>query len=301
MRKYSRKDAIYGLALAGISAAVALLFVGLSVLVRFTTIAFYIAGGIALTVPMTKKYYLSSILAYAATSALAFLIAGDIITVVGFVAYFAPISLLTAFMYNKHVKWYIQLPVKIVFINGILALLYFVCHTIVVSDAIMDRLSYPIIAVVGTILLVAIDFAEQFIYSKLILIVDKVLRHREQPEENNSDIHPFEDDADLYDDAPVIFERKQEPKSADLEERTNPDANSENISANSLVPGDNNASSEDKNADSDDDRASSGYIDIAGSGDFSNSDSASVHSDENDSESIGAESADDSGDGGDDR
>ena len=50
-RKLNRQDAIYQLALAGISAAIALLFVWLSVLVRFSTVAFYVAASVAIMVP----------------------------------------------------------------------------------------------------------------------------------------------------------------------------------------------------------------------------------------------------------
>lgn len=175
-RKISRQDAVYQIALAGISAAVALLFVWLGVLVSFSTVAFFIAAGIALMVPLTKKYYLSSIFAYIVSSALAFVVAGDIYAVVGYIAYFGPISLITGIMCNLKVKWFISVPVKILFINGALALLYFVCHTIVIDASIMEKIDYWVIALVGTVILLAIDFVLQFMYLRLIPIVAKALR-----------------------------------------------------------------------------------------------------------------------------
>ncbi|MCM1306194.1 MAG: hypothetical protein NC037_03340 [Bacteroides sp.] len=185
--RIGRQEAIYQLALAGISAAIALLFVGLSVLVRFSTVAFYVAASVAIMVPLAKRYYLAGFFAYAVAAALGFVIAGDIYTVAGFVAYFGPMALITGIMYNKKVKWYIALPVKVVYINGALALLYFVCHTIMIDASIMDKLSYPIIALVGTIALVLIDYVLQFVYSRLIPLVEKVLRPREKAPERSSD------------------------------------------------------------------------------------------------------------------
>ena len=58
-----KKRTAYALALAGISAALALLFVWLGVVTRYVTIAFYAAAGLAVNVPLCKKYYASGIFA----------------------------------------------------------------------------------------------------------------------------------------------------------------------------------------------------------------------------------------------
>ena len=68
--KISRQETIYAVALAGISAAVALLMVWLGVVVRFSTVAFFIAASIAVMVPASQKYYFSSSLALDAVGAL---------------------------------------------------------------------------------------------------------------------------------------------------------------------------------------------------------------------------------------
>ena len=198
--KFNRQDTIYQLALAGIAAAIALLFVWLSVIVRFSTIAFYIAASVAIMVPFTKKYYLAGFFAYGVSAALGFVIAGDIYSVVGYVAYFGPMALITGIMCNLKVKWYIALPIKVVYINGALALLYVVCHTIMIDSSIMEKIDYWVIAIVGTVLLVAIDYVLQFIYARLIPIVGKVLRTSSKdkaeappPQEND------EEDVSLFD------------------------------------------------------------------------------------------------------
>lgn len=205
-RKSSRQEAIYQIALAGISAAVALLLVWLSVLVRFSTIAFYVAAGVALMVPLTKKYYISSVFAYVVSSVLAFVIAGDIFSVVGYVAYFGPMSIATAIMYEKKVKWYFAYPAKIAYINGALALMYFVCGTIMIDSSVIGQVHYAVIAVVGTIALLLIDFVMQRVYRVLIPVVSKAVRSRENKdgeppkdggcyEGEDDDLNPFEGDS----------------------------------------------------------------------------------------------------------
>ncbi len=191
------------MALAGIAAAIALLFVWLSVIVRFSTIAFYIAASVAVMVPFTKKYYLAGFFAYGVSAALGFVVAGDIYSVVGYVAYFGPMALITGIMYNLKVKWFIALPIKVVYINGALALLYFACHTIMIDSSIMEKIDYWAIAIVGTVLLVAIDYILQFIYARLIPIVGKVLRTSSKdkaetslpPDEDDDEVSPFDMDS----------------------------------------------------------------------------------------------------------
>lgn len=203
MKKISRQDAIYQIALAGVCAAVSLLLVWLSVLVRYSTVAFYVAAGLVLMIPMTQKYYLSSVFAYIVSAVLGFVIAGDIVTVSGYVIYFAPISIITAFLCNKKIKWWISLIVKIVYINGALALLYFVCNTIVIDASIMEKLNYWLIALVGTVILVAIDFVVQLLYSRIGRIMSRVLRKRkdnkempvaDEDEQTDAGEYPFDDD-----------------------------------------------------------------------------------------------------------
>lgn len=195
-RKLSRQDAIYQIALAGICSAVALLLVWLSVLVRFSTIAFYVAAGLVLMVPLSQKYYLSSFFAYAVSATLGFVIAGDIIVVVGYVAYFGPMALLTGILCNKKVKWWISLIIKIIFINGMLALLYFVCHTIVIDESIMEKISYWVIALVGTVALVLIDYVVQFAYARIGHITSKVLRKKTDEKQEQEQI-VINDDEDV--------------------------------------------------------------------------------------------------------
>ena len=188
---------MYRVALAGISAAVALLMVWLGVVVRFSTIAFFIAASVALMVPLSQKYYLSSVLAYVVSAGLSFAVAGDVFSVMGYVVYFGPMAIISGIMLNhsdKINRW-VQLIVKIVYINGALALLYFVCHNIVIDSSIVDKVQYWMIALFGTIILVALDYALQFIYKRIAILVGKALRKNERRTKRRGDENDEDDDS----------------------------------------------------------------------------------------------------------
>ena len=195
---------MYRVALAGISAAVALLMVWLGVVVRFSTIAFFIAASVALMVPLSQKYYLSSILAYVVSAGLSFAVAGDVFSVMGYVVYFGPMAIISGIMLNHSdkIKWWVQLIVKIVYINGALALLYFVCHNIVLDSSIVDKVQYWMIALFGTIILVALDYALQFIYKRIAILVGKALRKNERHTKRRGDENDDEDDSRPDGDTP---------------------------------------------------------------------------------------------------
>lgn len=188
-KKISRQEAVYRVALAGISAAVALLMVWLGVVVKFSTVAFFIAAAVALMVPLSQKYYLSSVLAYVVSAGLSFLVAGDVFSVMGYVVYFGPMAIISGAMLNHKdkIKWWVQLIVKIVYINGALALLYFVCHNIVLDSSIIDKVQYWMIALFGTAILVAIDYALQFIYKRIAILVGKALRKNDRHRKSESE------------------------------------------------------------------------------------------------------------------
>ena len=72
--KISRQGAIYRVALAGISAALALLLVWLSVIARYGTLGFFAAAALVIMIPLSKKYYVSALFAYAVSAGLSVLV-----------------------------------------------------------------------------------------------------------------------------------------------------------------------------------------------------------------------------------
>lgn len=221
---------MYRVALAGISAAVALLMVWLGVVVRFSTIAFFIAASVALMVPLSQKYYLSSVLAYVVSAGLSFAVAGDVFSVMGYVVYFGPMAIISGIMLNhsdKINRW-VQLIVKIVYINGALALLYFVCHNIVLDSSIVDKVQYWMIALFGTIILVALDYALQFIYKRIAILVGKALRKNERRTKRRGDENGEDDDS--RPDGTTPFDEFSDSNECDFDkenDRKNDDDNSD--------------------------------------------------------------------------
>lgn len=221
---------MYRVALAGISAAVALLMVWLGVVVRFSTIAFFIAASVALMVPLSQKYYLSSVLAYVVSAGLSFAVAGDVFSVMGYVVYFGPMAIISGIMLNhsdKINRW-VQLIVKIVYINGALALLYFVCHNIVLDSSIVDKVQYWMIALFGTIILVALDYALQFIYKRITVLVGKALRKNERRTKRRGDENDEDDDS--RPDGNTPFDEFSDSNDCDFDkenDRKNDDDNSD--------------------------------------------------------------------------
>lgn len=221
---------MYRVALAGISAAVALLMVWLGVVVRFSTIAFFIAASVALMVPLSQKYYLSSVLAYVVSAGLSFAVAGDVFSVMGYVVYFGPMAIISGIMlnHNDKINRWVQLIVKIVYINGALALLYFVCHNIVLDSSIVDKVQYWMIALFGTIILVALDYALQFIYKRIAVLVGKALRKNERRTKRHSDENDEDDDS--RPDGNTPFDEFSDSNDCDFDkenDRKNDDDNSD--------------------------------------------------------------------------
>lgn len=204
--------------------------VWLGVVVRFSTIAFFIAASVALMVPLSQKYYLSSVLAYVVSAGLSFAVAGDVFSVMGYVVYFGPMAIISGIMLNhsdKINRW-VQLIVKIVYINGALALLYFVCHNIVLDSSIVDKVQYWMIALFGTIILVALDYALQFIYKRIAILVGKALRKNERRTKLRGDENDEDDDS--RPDGNTPFDEFSDSNDCDFDkenDRKNDDDNSD--------------------------------------------------------------------------
>ena len=200
-RCISAKKTAYALALAGISAALALLFVWLVVVARYVTVAMFAAAGVAVMAPVTKRYYASAVFAYVVSAGLGFLV-GDVTTVVGYALYFGPMALISAVMWEKKVKWYISYPVKIVFINGALAALYFGLQAIeVLAPDVAAYFDYWAIALLGTIALLLIDLLMNYVYRTMRKVLAKVIRDKDSAQVTEEEIRAEdEDDAPPFDE-----------------------------------------------------------------------------------------------------
>ena len=193
MKKKFRRPTIE-IAIAGISAGLMLLFLYLAVIVRVGSISLFVAASVVLMVPISKKYYVAAVFAYVASSLLAFAIVGDILQVLGFIIYFGPMTIASCVMAEKKVKPYITFPVKIVYINATLAILYFATNTLVVDlSSLGINLHYAVIAVVGTVLLLLLDTLMLMLYVRLKPLMDKVIKDSSSKGKKKEEDDVFED------------------------------------------------------------------------------------------------------------
>lgn len=196
---FSPRKTAYALALAGISAALALLFVWLGVVVRYVTVAMFAAAGVAVMIPVSKRYYASAVFAYLVSAGLGFLV-GDVTAVAGYAIYFGPMALISAVMWEKKVKWYIAYPVKIVFINGALAALYYGLQAIaLLAPDVAAHFDYWAIALLGTVALLLVDLLMYYVYRTVSRLTAKVIRDKdvtqvtEKEIEDDDSRHPFDE------------------------------------------------------------------------------------------------------------
>lgn len=193
MKKKFRRPTIE-IAVAGISAGLMLLFLYLAVIVRVGSISLFVAASVVLMVPISKKYYVAAVFAYVASSLLAFAIVGDILQVLGFIIYFGPMTIASCVMAEKKVKPYITFPVKIVYINATLAILYFAANTLVVDlSSLGINIHYAVIAVVGTVLLLLLDTLMLMLYVRLKPLMDKVIKDSSSKGKKKEEDDVFED------------------------------------------------------------------------------------------------------------
>jgi hypothetical protein len=172
------------IALSGISAGFALLFIWLANVASFLSLTFYALSAVALMLPLCKKYYISAVLAYAAASLLSFFIVGNIFKVLPFIIFIGPFVLTSVIMSLKEVKPYIEIPVKIVLVNAVLAIFYFALGAVIFSPdsylfqlTDMENLHYAWIALLVTLVALLADAVMLRLFAVLRKTLDRVIKN----------------------------------------------------------------------------------------------------------------------------
>ncbi len=196
-----RSQRLYEVALAGISTALAFLLLAISMLVRYGSIGFFFVAALAICMPIKKRYYFAPIAAYIASSLLCLAMPYDIMSVMGFIFYFGPITIVGIILYEKNIKWFIIYPIKLIYMAGSIAFMYYVAGTIMISPDIIGAIPFWAVELAGVPILLALDIAMLFIYKFLAPKVCRVIRDKdtktiEQPieEEKEADENPFEEE-----------------------------------------------------------------------------------------------------------
>ena len=196
-----RSQRLYEVALAGISTALAFLLLAISMLVRYGSIGFFFVAALAICMPIKKKYYFAPIAAYIASSLLCLAMPYDIMSVMGFIFYFGPITIVGIILYEKNIKWFIIYPIKLIYMAGSIAFMYYVAGTIMISPDIIGVIPFWAVELAGVPILLVLDIATIYIYRFLAPKVCRVIRDKdtktiEQPieEEKESEENPFEEE-----------------------------------------------------------------------------------------------------------
>lgn len=189
-----RVQRIYEVALAGVTTALVFLLLALSMVVKYGSIGFFFFASLALILPLYKKYYFATIFAYIAASLLCLAMPYDIMSVMGFIFYFGPISIASIIMYEKKVKWFISYPIKAVYMAGSIAFLYFVAGNIMLNFKVMDAIPFWAIELIGIVVLLAMDIAQTFIYRWFAPIVGKAIRDKKSAK--NDEVLPTENEVE---------------------------------------------------------------------------------------------------------
>ena len=196
-----RSQRLYEVALAGISTALAFLLLAISMLVRYGSIGFFFVVALAICMPIKKRYYFAPIAAYIASSLLCLAMPYDIMSVMGFIFYFGPITIVGIILYEKNIKWFIIYPIKLIYMAGSIAFMYYVAGTIMISPDIIGAIPFWAVELAGVPILLALDIAMLFIYKFLAPKVCRVIRDKdtktiEQPieEEKKTEENPFEEE-----------------------------------------------------------------------------------------------------------
>lgn len=176
------KDSSRRIALAGIGAAISLLFVVLSFYIEAITLSLNIIAAGGMMLPLSQKYYREAILAFVAVSGLGFLIVN--IGAVPFILVSGSFTIFTIFWQNKGWKYLLSLPIKFAYSLLVFFILYKVTAFLAID---LDRLlflkniSAPIVYVllnmVFSLLFLVYDIALLYVYKYLSeKVLNKIIK-----------------------------------------------------------------------------------------------------------------------------
>lgn len=164
------------IAIAGITTALALVFSLLAVYVDFLTASFSVLSALVMMLPIAKGRYLGVGLSYVATSLLLMLFASPLLSL-PFIVVFGGYTVFTTITADKKIKPYIAYPVKVIWINGALALFYLATDFFFIDfDKLGFTLNYFPLALIVTVIGLLYDFCLIVVYKKIKELAGKHIK-----------------------------------------------------------------------------------------------------------------------------
>lgn len=158
-----KKDIGTRLALAGLGAAISLIFVTLAYFIKNLSLSFTVLSAVGIMFPLTKKYYREALLSSIVVFVIGFFIAN--LSIIPFAMVSSFYVVFTIFCYNKNFNKIIILIIKIAYSLVVFFILYYLINEIVVSiDKIIFFGSLPpwalyvIVNILFTLAFVAYDY-----------------------------------------------------------------------------------------------------------------------------------------------
>ena len=169
------------MALAGIGAAISLIFVTLAYFVENLSLSFYVLSSVGVMFPLTRGYFREGILTSVAVSVAGFFIAN--LAIIPFVMASGFYVVLTIFLYEKKFNRWIGYALKFLYAGLIFFLCYSVINLIFIDFTVFPALGnlssaglYAILNILFALAFILYDFLLEKGYIYLCQLMKKVLK-----------------------------------------------------------------------------------------------------------------------------
>jgi len=125
------------MALAGLGAAISLIFVTLAYFIKNLSLSFTVLSAVGIMFPLTKKYYREALLSSVVVSVIGFFIAN--LSIIPFVTVSSFYVVFSIFCYNKKFNKLLILAIKIIYSLVVFFVLYYIINEIVVN---FDKITF---------------------------------------------------------------------------------------------------------------------------------------------------------------
>lgn len=168
------------LAICAVFGAIQIIFLLCAKYLEVATLSFYALCAITLMLPLSQKMYKEGILTYIAVSILSFFTVG-IPECFVYLFICGGFTLISVLFYEKRIKLYLSIPVKIIFANLILTFFFFLFPTFIAIDFTKFNLSFGEIgfihyAIIATIIALLYDLFMIYVYKRLDFISGRIFK-----------------------------------------------------------------------------------------------------------------------------
>ena len=173
-----RKSA-YNIAVCAVFGALQLIFIVCAKYVEILTLSFYVLSACALIIPLTKKMYKESVLAYVAVSLLSFFI-GLVPECFVYILICGAYTLISVLTWEKKVTPFISYPIKIVWTNLSFLVFYFFFKEFVTLDLTkfgIEEIAFWVYPVAITVITVIYDFLLKYLYLSLAKLSERIFKN----------------------------------------------------------------------------------------------------------------------------